>query len=418
MSEPELASPSIATHTPAPLSLIHNAQFIEQPGLQHWLTRLREGAVAREQQRTLLFDELRTFAQWGLGTLRLPAELGGPGWTVPQLLDFVRLIAAHDPNAAHALRNHFLFVEIILSLPPGALRQRWLLHIADGALLGDANSERTGPISKGGASLLHKVAGGWRLNGRKFYSTGCIYADWLFVTAYDTAGHQHWVMVPAQAPGVKLIDDWDGFGQRLTGSGTTVFTDVFIPDADILVEDMARPGAVPKQGAFAQLYLTTAVAGVIDGILHDATRLLQERPRNFPHGTTDSARQDPLLLEGIGYLSTWSFAASAAIRAAAQAIDTLQAARSARLTEAETAQAAQAASLAAAQAKLLVDDLATRAATRLFDLAGASATSTTLALDRHWRNARTIASHNPPAFKARAIGDLHVNDAPLPRFFF
>ena len=35
-------------------------------------------------------------------------------------------------------------------------------------------------------------------------------------------------------------------------------------------------------------------------------------------------------------------------------------------------------------------------------------------LDRHWRNARTVASHNPVAFKARIVGDAVVNDAEPP----
>ena len=35
-------------------------------------------------------------------------------------------------------------------------------------------------------------------------------------------------------------------------------------------------------------------------------------------------------------------------------------------------------------------------------------------LDRHWRNARTLASHNPTAYKARSIGQLEINGTPLP----
>lgn len=389
--------------------------FRENADILAWLDRLREGAVARERDRTLLNEELKTFAALGLGAVRLPVAAGGHGWSVPQLLEFGRVVAAHDPNAAHAARNHFLFSEIILSFPEGALRDRWLKLIADGAILGDANSERGGPISKGGASRLVSVEGGYRLSGRKFYSTGCIYSDWLFVTAHDEAGVQHWVMVPAHAPGVSLVDDWDGFGQRLTGSGTTVFEDVFVPKADVLVEDMTRTGAVPKQGPFAQLYLTTAIAGILEGILYDATRLLRERPRNFPHGTTEAAHDDPLLLEKVGYLSSWTFIARSAIAAAAETIQTVY---DLRRAGADDTEASVAASLAAAQAKLTIDDLATRAATLLFEVGGASATSTELGLDRHWRNARTIASHNPKSFKARGVGDFHVNGTPLPRFFF
>jgi alkylation response protein AidB-like acyl-CoA dehydrogenase len=78
------------------------------------------------------------------------------------------------------------------------------------------------------------------------------------------------------------------------------------------------------------------------------------------------------------------------------------------------AAAAAGASLAAAQAKVIVDELAPRAATLLFDVGGASATRQAHNLDRHWRNARTLASHNPTLYKARAIGDHTINGTALP----
>ena len=65
---------------------------------------------------------------------------------------------------------------------------------------------------------------GYRLDGEKFYSTGTLFSDYLTVTA--TTDHDSVatvVFVPTDRTGVKLIDDWDGFGQRRTGTGTTVF---------------------------------------------------------------------------------------------------------------------------------------------------------------------------------------------------
>lgn len=385
------------------------------PAIEAWLEQVRAGAVARERERVLPHRELREFARLGLGAVRLPVNEGGQGWSIAQLLAFARRIAAADANVAHALRNHFLFVEVILTFAPGEKRSRWLALLAGGGLLGDANSEREGSIAKGGGSRLRRVPGGYRLTGSKFYSTGCIYADWLFVTAYDEADVLHWIMVPAQAEGVSLVDDWDGFGQRLTGSGTTRFEDVLVPEADILVEDLVHDASRPRQGAFAQLYLTTAVAGVLDNVLADAVALLRQRSRNFPHGSAVEASEDPLLQEQIGYLSAWAFAGGAAVGTAAQALDE---ARGVFLAHLPFVDAYEQASLAAAQAKLVVDELATRAATLLFDVGGASATSIALGLDRHWRNARTIASHNPRPFKARGIGDHLVNGTSLPRFFF
>ena len=62
--------------------------------------------------------------------------------------------------------------------------------------------------------------------------------------------------------------------------------------------------------------------------------------------------------------------------------------------------------------------LALRSATALFDVGGASAAVRDKNLDRHWRNARTLASHNPASYKARAIGALELHGTKLPDLGF
>ena len=72
------------------------------------------------------------------------------------------------------------------------------------------------------------------------------------------------------------------------------------------------------------------------------------------------------------------------------------------------------AELAAAQAQLTVIDLVLAATTQLFEVGGASITSESLRLDRHWRNARTISTHNPSIFKSQAVGAYVLNGTELP----
>jgi alkylation response protein AidB-like acyl-CoA dehydrogenase len=62
-----------------------------------------------------------------------------------------------------------------------------------------------------------------------------------------------------------------------------------------------------------------------------------------------------------------------------------------------------------AQAQVVLSESVPRAATLLFNTLGASGTSRAKDLDRHWRNARTVASHNPVIYKARIVGDWSVN---------
>ena len=65
-------------------------------------------------------------------------------------------------------------------------------------------------------------------------------------------------------------------------------------------------------------------------------------------------------------------------------------------------------------AQVIVSDLVLRATSDLFDALGASATARTEGLDRHWRNARTVASHNPRILKSRVVGAHLVNGTPPP----
>jgi len=81
---------------------------------------------------------------------------------------------------------------------------------------------------------------------------------------------------------------------------------------------------------------------------------------------------------------------------------------------AEFAQYQHEAALQAAYLKIIAEKISLEAATKLFDVGGASATRRGAQLDRHWRNLRTIASHNPSSYKAKDIGHYLVNDEELP----
>lgn len=113
----------------------------------------------------------------------------------------------------------------------------------------------------------------------------------------------------------------------------------------------------------------------------------------------------------IGQLSSSAFAAEAIVLTAADALD---AAVDSVVDGNLDFDLSHEASLRAAQAKVIVDELALKASTLLFEVGGASATRQSENLDRHWRNIRTIASHNPTVYKARAIGNYVVNNTKLP----
>jgi alkylation response protein AidB-like acyl-CoA dehydrogenase len=72
------------------------------------------------------------------------------------------------------------------------------------------------------------------------------------------------------------------------------------------------------------------------------------------------------------------------------------------------------AELETSQAVTVVTNLILEASTLIFDTLGASSTKKPNGLDRHWRNARTLSSHNPRIYKDRIVGDYAVNGTPPP----
>jgi alkylation response protein AidB-like acyl-CoA dehydrogenase len=366
--------------------------------------RIAAGALEREERRELPFEAVRWLADAGFGALRVSRAAGGRGASLTQLVQLLVELAHADPNVAHLLRGHFAYLEHALTDRDPATRRFWAREAVAGRLIGNASSEQgNGGLWDTRTRVAPDGEGRWLLEGTKYYSTGSIFADWISVGAVAPDGERVTVAVRADAPGVDRVDDWDGFGQRLTGSGTTVFTAVEVDPRGIVPYAARRPSVL---GAYFQLHLLATLAGIGRAVVTDAVGFVRPRTRTFGSAATPVPRADPLVQAVVGRLSAASFAADATVLAAAERLDAVT--RSAARGTA-TQEEHDAADVAAYQAQLVVVDLVLRSATELFEVGGASATSTTRALDRHWRNARTIASHNPVILKERTVGDHVLN---------
>ncbi|WP_318509425.1 acyl-CoA dehydrogenase family protein [Bacillus sp. T3] len=215
------------------------------------------------------------------------------------------------------------------------------------------------------------------------------------------------MIIPALRDGVGIKDDWDGFGQKLTGSGTTVLNNVLVNKDEVIAF-----GESPTPfNAFLQLILQAVIAGIVRNVEKDAAELVKSRKRSFTFAAGATPAEDPQLQQVIGEISSIAYAAESIVLTAAEALD--RAVNSAVDGVIDYALSHEA-SLQAAKAKVVIDSLALRAASLLFEVGGASATKSSAHLDRHWRNIRTISSHNPTVYKARTIGNLVVNEIGLP----
>lgn len=400
------APPPHATTTTAPV----------RPGsseLADLLARIAVGADERDRLRVSPFEQIGWLKEAGLGRLRVPVHEGGAGADVRQFFAVLIDLAEADSNVAHILRTHYWFVEQQLASTDPAARARGLAIVTADELVGNGFSEQTSkPVGLSfETTLTPEPDGGHRLNGTKFYSTGTLYADHTQIWAATPDGRIAGAVVPLDREGVTVEDDWDGFGQRLTGTGTTRLQDVRVEPHEFF--DLGDPADQPDgyMGAFLQLYLQAVTVGILRSVRNDAVGLVRRRTRNFSHASSGTAAQDRQVLQVVGEISADAFAAEAIVLAAADAI---QRAVDSVVDGVPDVQAAQAAQLAAAQAKVAIDSFSYATAAKLFDVGGASATQSVHNLDRHWRNARTASTHNPTFLKASAIGDHEVNGSRFP----
>ncbi|MGO1183410.1 MAG: acyl-CoA dehydrogenase family protein [Micrococcaceae bacterium] len=392
------------------------------------LDQIAATAVSREAAGELDRDAVHALRDAGYTRLRVPCEYGGAGLSFEQASWFLVALGRADSNLAQALRAHWLHVEDVLSRPDDdpateEFRDRWLRRIGEGAIVGNALTERgnvRGETTTRLRTTARRDASGHPvrvLTGEKFYSTGAAYADWILVSATDDDGEPVSAAVPSGAPGLTIVDDWDGFGQQLTASGTTRFDATPVPHLDI-----APPGEGPDSGgrvafgqALAQYVHLATLVGIGEAVVDEGAGYVRSRARGFSHGAAALPREDPQVLQVVGQASSSIFGARSAFAAVLPELARqLQAESEGRiLPEADVDRLY----LTVYQAQQVIAPAVLTAATAIFEVGGASAASASRGLDRHWRNARVLASHNPLIYRARIIGNWEVNAAPVERSY-
>jgi len=372
------------------------------------LEQIRKGAREREASRSLPYSEINQLKRAGFGTIRVPVEFGGLGAGIDELTEVLIALGAADSNIVQALRGHIGFVEYLLEHPDKQYRQHWLRRIGTGVIVGNAESERTGTFGELATTVTVSKCK-TILNGTKYYTTGSIFADWINVTAAqvdEQSGDRTLValQVPTDTPGVEITDDWDGFGQRLTGSGTTVFTDVEVDPSFIWPKfEPAATGSVIN--AVYQLTHLSALAGIAQAARDEIIEFLKSRTRNLTNPSV-APTDDPISLQVIGETYGTVNTVKAAVLEAARVTNQASVLNSEEVVTADDYALAEA-HVYGVQSTVI--DLVLRTIGRIFEVGGASAVSTSRGLDRLWRNARTVASHNPALQRQQIVGDYLIN---------
>ena len=370
-------------------------------------TDIAAGAAERDRERLLPIRQLADLRAAGLLAITVPTVDGGPELPPSTVAEVTAILAAADPNVAQIPHSHFVYLNLVRLAAPEALRRRVNTAILAGSQIANAQSERGGATVADIATTLTpdhsstEADSGFVLTGDKFYCTGSAFADILAVLARSTedahglpAG-EYVAIVPADAAGVTIEDDWDALGQRTTASGTIRFRDVRV-GADSLIPRTAAVSAPSGYGAFAQLLHAAIDVGIAEGALAAAARFVREKSRPWFEADVERAVDDPLTVQRFGELQVTLVAARSALEAAGRAVD--------RAVAEPGEQTSADASLAVAAAKVLADRAATEIPSALFEVAGTRSAVAGSGLDHFWRNGRTHTLHDPVRWKYQHLG--------------
>ncbi|AYN42902.1 SfnB family sulfur acquisition oxidoreductase [Streptomyces dangxiongensis] len=367
----------------------------------------RAGAAGRDAERRLPRAELDRLSASGLLAVTVPAEHGGADVSARTLAEIFRLLGSADGSLAQIPQSHFVYVNVIRRQGTDEQRRFFFAELLAGRRFGNAQSEAGTRHVQDIRTRLHpRPDGSYVLRGVKHYSTGALFADWIPVLARAEDDKLYVAYVPRDAPGLAVVDDWDGMGQRTTASGTVRLDGVPVPANRVLPHHLTFEGP-QLHGAIAQLLHAAIDTGIAGGALAEAAEFVRTMSRPWFESGTGTAAEDPLLVQRFGELALELRAAEALLREAARAVDAARA----RLTDDSAAEA----SIAVAAAKVRAAQAAVEVASALFEVAGTRAALDSLNLHRHWRDARTHTLHDPVRWKIQHIGRYVLNGTRPPR---
>jgi SfnB family sulfur acquisition oxidoreductase len=371
-------------------------------------------AATRDLERQLPFAEFDLIRAHGLQAIRVPRKFGGPGGSVHDLAEMTRILSKGDPNISQALSPHLLAADAVMLWGTPEQQKKYCAHIVSGHIINNAFAERGGKFVGEISTRLTADGDGYRLQGKKFYSTGALMADQIYATAIMDDGVIALVFVPCLRVGLELIDDWDGMGQRATASGTTVFNNIRMERAEV----MPLPKFKTERtffGALAQSVHAAIDTGIAAAALDDAVEFAGTKARPMPESGVDRQVDDPYVISTIGHMTVYTHQAEAMLT---RAVGFLGPALAAQLNGTaagkELEQLLVKSSIAVAEAKITATDASLRVSEMLYNVAGASATLRKYNFDRHWRNARTHTTHDPVSYKYKHVGNYSLSGTPPP----
>ncbi len=243
-------------------------------------------AAEHDQDASFPFENFAELSEAGLLSLTVPAALGGAGAGALTVARGLRIFGKADPSTALVLSMHYIqhFVMARSAHWPARLVRKLARESVEGVSLINALrvEPELGSPARGGlpATIARRTGTGWRLTGRKIYSTGAPILNWYVVWAKtdEPDARVGMFLVPAGLPGTRIVETWDHLGLRASGSHDVVFNDVVFPlDYEI---DVRKPEEWRTPDVTQATVHGVFVAAIYDGVAHAARDWLIEFLKN------------------------------------------------------------------------------------------------------------------------------------------
>jgi alkylation response protein AidB-like acyl-CoA dehydrogenase len=220
----------------------------------------------------------------------VPAEYGGEEISLYEMLLHQEQLARGDGSTALAIGWH---VGIMLNLresrglPEDIFAEICESTVKRGALINSCASEpATGSPSRGGRpeTTAAPVDGGYRITGRKTFSTLSPALDWILVTA-GIEGSSDVGEFLVRGADIRIVETWNTMGMRATGSHDIVLEDVFVPERYLVgTATGGHKSARSRDGGGWQLHVPACYLGIALSARDFAVNYAAHyQPNSLPH---------------------------------------------------------------------------------------------------------------------------------------
>jgi len=373
---------------------------------QQLAKELEAEASVRDRERRLPRAEIELLTRSGLFGITIPKSFGGAGVSHSTLVEVFAILAAADPSLGQIPHNHFCVIDAIRLDGSEDQKRFYFEQVLSGKRFGNAFSEAGTKNVMDFQTRITPDGDAFRVNGKKFYSTGALFAHFIPTAALNEEKKGLLVLIPRDTPGLTVVDDWDGFGQRTTASGSVLLENVRV-ERDWIVPPYQAYDRPTLTGPVSQIIQAAIDVGIGRTAIRETIEFVRTKARPWIDSNVEKASEDPLTISQVGDLEFRLHAAEALLQRAARFLDEAE--------EVPSEKTVARIATAVAEAKVVTTEIAILATNKLFELAGTQSTLAKYNLDRHWRNARTHTLHDPVRWKYYAIGNYYLNNVNPPR---